>query len=676
MKITASLILVLWACLSPTWAQNPPFNMQSVPRIQRVPRKPYAQRTPALRVESPRLPAFAVNTVPTTCPPEALNAVCGFVRVPLNREHRNGAKIGIYFELYQHSSAGPAQSAILANFGGPGVNTNSSRGFSLFLFGPNLDVHDLLLIDDRGTGMSAAIDCKELQHGTEPFEDSVADCAEQLGNAASVYGGGDIAKDVDAVRAALGYDLVDYFGASYGGADATAYATRFGEHVRSIVLDAPYGTPALPAFAIEHYRTTADPHVVKLDCLRSPTCSQDHPRPAREFADLVEDIREHPIQGDAHDAGGNLVHVKMDEKALLNDVVHNVSGDFTNTGELLAAARSLEHGDTAPLLRLEAEGFSPLVGDSGDPTFFSAGAFYATGCVNAHQVWEWSDPISERKTKYAEAVSDLPEDYFAPYSRDAATGLLFSHFGKQCLSWREPEPSSPVAPTHAIYPGAPTLVLEGDLDNRVPLAETNKVAASFPNHTSVTVAEAGHETIGWSQCARDLVAQFIETQTVLDTSCASTPEVVWPAVGRFPLLAKDARPAEVDPNGSNQIGVDERKVVTVAVATATDALQRGFIGPGDGVGLRGGTFHTDFTTTWAATLANCAFATDVLVSGTVTWNFFVDNSVEADLVISGSGTAGGTLHITGFWQAPGPVGNFQVSGTLGGRQVAVLVPEA
>jgi len=53
-----------------------------------------------------------------------------------------------------------------------------------------------------------------------------------------------------------------------------------------------------------------------------------------------------------------------------------------------------------------------------------------------------------------------------------------------------------------------------------------------------------------------------------------------------------------------------------------------------------------------------------------------DNSIVADLVLSGSGTVGRTLHITGFWNSFGPVGNFQVSGTLGGKRVAVLVPEA
>jgi len=112
------------------------------------------------------------------------------------------------------------------------------------------------------------------------------------------------------------------------------------------------------------------------------------------------------------------------------------------------------------------------------------------------------------------------------------------------------------------------------------------------------------------------------------------------------------------------------------VATATDALQRSFIGNGNGVGLRAGSFSTDYGdgTVWTTTLTNSAFSEDVTVSGTITWNYY--GGLVADLAVSGSGTAGGTLHVEGTWQAPGPVGNLNVSGTLGGKEVAVLVPEA
>jgi len=635
---------------------------------------------PLRGAEAVRLPVLATTNVSwVTCSPDAaaLGALCGDVPVLFDRNDPSQGTINIYFELYAHSAPGPAESAILGNFGGPGWTTSGRRGNFLYIFGPNLDVHDLLLVDDRGRGLSDTIACPELQYGLTTFTQATADCAAQLGNSVSWYGTGDVSEDTDAVRAALGYDKVDYYGGSYGGADATAYATRFGEHLRSIVLDAPFGTPAADAarFVWERYRAQSEPLMVRRDCQRSPTCSPDHPFPEAELNALIWTVRLNPVEGDAYDANGNLVQVRMDEASLLNFVVDNATGFFTSTGEVLAAAQSLWQGDARPLLRLGAEGYWTYdYMYVGDPTVFSFGALEATTCADWSVPFDWSAPVQERLTQYAATVSDLPPWYFAPFSNAAATGQFSGT--RRCVYWQKPGPSSPIAPPRADYPYTPTLVLTGDLDNTVPFAEVTKVANLFPNSTLVSVAEAGHETVLWTQCAVNLASQFVENEHVGDTSCAKTPETVWAAVGRFPLLAQFARPAAVDPSGQNQIGLGERKVVTVAVATATDALQRSILGSGSGVGLRAGAFSTDYGdgSVWTTTLTNCAFATDVTVNGTVTWSVY--GALTADLTVGGSGTAGGSLHVEGAWQAPGPVGNFKVTGTLGGKQVAVLVPEA
>jgi pimeloyl-ACP methyl ester carboxylesterase len=675
MKSIGGLILIFCTCLASAQTQQRktqpfpyfPRRMMGLSQIRR-PQRPAARELPALA--SP-------DIIPATCSPDAAGAVCGYVPVPLDRSQPGGEKINIYFELYPHYNPGPAESAILVNFGGPGGSTSDSRFFSQFLFGSNLDTHDLLLVDDRGRGLSAAIDCPELQHGTAPFSQAEADCAAQLGNAASRYGTGEVAKDTDDVRAALGYKLVDYFGASYGGMDVTAFATRFGKHLRSIVLDAPAGTPALNVLAKLQFRANSDPSMVQLDCLRSPTCAADHSNPVAEFNQLIQSIRLHPLIGDAHDAYGNLVHVHLDETALLNFVVTYPSGDFTSTGEILAAASALKRGDTVPLFRLAAEGSFTLIGDYGDPTGYSVAAFYSTACADAQEAFQWWQTPPQRLEAYEEAVDELPTNFFSPFAKDPTTGILFSTGGKQCMWWQIPTPSSPVTTAHPVYPNVPTLVLDGDLDNRVPLAETNKVAALFPNSIAVTIEEAGHETVGWTQCARDLVSEFVGNLQIADTSCANTPETVWPAVGRFPLRAADARPAEVDSTGDNQIGLAERKVATVAIATAIDAMQRSSMTFSDGVGLRGGSFHTDVVDTGLSiTLTNCEFSRDITVNGTALWSLFTDASFVADLTVGGPGTAGGKLHVEGTWQAPGPVGQFKVSGTLGGKQVALVVPEA
>ena len=675
MRWIGGLILVLFVCVTFVDAQTPGRDPRQVPPIllrRRLP-PPQIRQAPLLAVSPHVIPP---NITPVACP-ELTADLCGYIAAPLDRRHPKGAQVQIYFERYPHTGGGPAQSAILVNLGGPGGGTTVDRDYFQFLFSNNLDVHDLLLVDDRGRGLSGAINCPELQHGTAPFVQSEIDCAAQLGDAASRYGTGDIAQDTEAVREALGYGLLDYLGASWGGVDATAYATRYGKHVRSLVLDAPVSPPSMAELLRLHYRTNSDPRMVRLDCLRSVLCSQDQPDPDETLASLIQMVRENPVEGDGHDASGNVMHVRIDEDALLNFILQPATGPFIHIGEILAAAVALKQGDAVPLLRLGAETFFTLVGDAGDPTNFSVGAFYATGCMDAIEPFSWSASFSERQEQFDDAVDELPFSYFAPFSKGPATGLLFSHYGgKQCLWWEQPTAPSPIVPEDGLFPSVPTLVLDGDLDNLVPFEQTNQTAALYPNSNTVIVAGAGHETTGWFQCARNLATQFIETLQLGDTSCANTPEVVWAAVGRFPLLVKDARPADVDAKGNNEIGVEERKTVSVSVATAIDALKRGIASGGTGVGLRGGTFNLVFDNTGnvTVTLTNCAFASDVIVNGTLAWP--LDNSIAADLTVSGPGTAGGTLHITGFFLNPGPVGNFTVTGTLGGKQVAVLVPEA
>jgi pimeloyl-ACP methyl ester carboxylesterase len=323
--------------------------------------------------------------------------MCGTLPVPFDRDHPQKGIISIYFELYLHTGSDSAESAILVSFGGPGVTTTGLRNVIYSLLTPDLDKHDLLLTDDRGRGQSQAIDCPELQHGTASFPKAEADCAAQLGNGASRYGTGDIANDTEAVRAALGYDKVDYYGFSYGGADAIAYATRFGEHVRSLVLDSPFGPAALPPFRLDHFRTRAMPRKIRLGCLRSPTCAPDHPDPVATLDALVDQIGSHPISGDAYDVFGQVHHVRMDEEALLNFVVAQdlgaVLNTFSNTGEILAAAKASFEGDQAPLLRAGAEGFFTLIADFGDPTGFSLGASQATFCSDAFEPWNWTLPV-------------------------------------------------------------------------------------------------------------------------------------------------------------------------------------------------------------------------------------------------------------------------------------------
>ena len=410
----------------------------------------------------------------------------------------------------------------------------------------------------------------------------------------------------------------------------------------------------------------------------------DHPDPGAEIGALIQSIRTTPVEGDFVDAGGTPTHLRIDENDLQSCMIASLSGYFRGSGELPAAAQSLAQGDPVPLLRLRAEGQCPAPFDQGPAQQVSAGAAWATACGDLQQPFDWLKPVPDRLTAYSAAVAALSTGYFAPFATSESTSLRFSW--KSCLYFEKPTPTQPVVRPEASYPSTPTLVLGGDIDLVVPWASVQAVSALYSGSTSIKVADTGHYTAFWSQCARNLASEFVAKLRNDNPACAQAPETVWPAVGRFPVLATGARPADAAAGGVNEIDVVERKVVTVAVAAATDALQRAFGGgPGNGVGLRGGSFSTAWGPTLTLTLMECAFTADVKVSGTVTWamsdtwdgGFLPGHRpLTADLVVSGPGTAGGTLHVAGTWLSNDPIGFFSVTGTLGGKKVAVIVPEA
>ena len=65
-------------------------------------------------------------------------------------------------------------------------------------------------------------------------------CGHQLGARASLYGTAAAADDLEAVRAALGLQRLDLWGASYGTYLMTVYAARHPAHVQSLVLHGAY----------------------------------------------------------------------------------------------------------------------------------------------------------------------------------------------------------------------------------------------------------------------------------------------------------------------------------------------------------------------------------------------------------------------------------------------------
>ena len=94
------------------------------------------------------------------------------------------------------------------------------------MLGGLLARHDLIVVDNRGTGSSGAIDCPRLQAYKGNYVREVGRCGRKLGKRADAYGSGAAADDLAAVLDRLQVPVINIYGDSYGTYFAQTFAVR------------------------------------------------------------------------------------------------------------------------------------------------------------------------------------------------------------------------------------------------------------------------------------------------------------------------------------------------------------------------------------------------------------------------------------------------------------------
>ena len=191
---------------------------------------------------------------------------CGSIEVPFEREDPSYGTTEIGFAVLPAS--GESEGAIFAIEGGPGYPSTGTAQAYRKLFGHLLETRDLVLVDQRGQGISEHAKCPDLQRGFGPDALALANCAERLGKRFISYRTAAAADDIDWVRQALGYEEIALYGDSYGTFLGQSYAYRHGDKLEALVLDSAYPTfgesawyPSLPKTGVR---------MIQVACDRSP----------------------------------------------------------------------------------------------------------------------------------------------------------------------------------------------------------------------------------------------------------------------------------------------------------------------------------------------------------------------------------------------------------------------
>ncbi|MEU1736061.1 alpha/beta hydrolase [Streptosporangium sp. NPDC020145] len=193
--------------------------------------------------------ATGTDTIDWRACGEEPGAECGALAVPVDWEKPDGPRISL--NMTRRKATGQRVGTLFYNPGGPGAGAAYLvRNWSQYYFSEELrERFDIVGIDPRGVAGSGQIQCGKAVHDPAvtqfpetrwEYDRLVAhnravgvSCGPLIGHVDT----GSVARDFDAVRAALGEEQISYLGRSYGSMLGTEYARRFPDRVRAMALD-------------------------------------------------------------------------------------------------------------------------------------------------------------------------------------------------------------------------------------------------------------------------------------------------------------------------------------------------------------------------------------------------------------------------------------------------------
>lgn len=179
---------------------------------------------------------------------QSVEAQCTTLQVPEDHAKPNGRKITLAIAwVPARGEAEPDPMFMLA--GGPGQSALESYPGIAPAFAEVRRKRHLILVDQRGTGGSHRLVCKDASGRSAVMDEEAQDlasartfaarCALDLGKTSDLarYTTTDAIQDLDAVRAAIGAGQINLMGISYGTRVAQQYAMRYPQHARTVTID-------------------------------------------------------------------------------------------------------------------------------------------------------------------------------------------------------------------------------------------------------------------------------------------------------------------------------------------------------------------------------------------------------------------------------------------------------
>ncbi len=434
-------------------------------------------------------------------------AYCTRVDVPENWDDPGGRHILLRVAVVKSQGADSDRDLVTFLDGGPGGAATEDYLAIAPALAPLRRRHHLLLIDQRGTGGSNALDCGEdlaladdrrilpaaarAERAAARQRAATRRCLDALAPRAApqFYATTDAVRDLEAVRQALGAVPLDLVGVSYGTRVAQQYAAAHPGAVRSIVLDSP--VPNRLALLSEHARNLEAALRRRLErCGATAAC-------ARRFGDSYAMLRR--VHAD--------LKARPQEVELRDPLTFDASRHRLGADELAQLVRFYLYGDTTSALL-------PLVIDEAGAGRYAtvlAQAQLVVGDVAEHLSGGMS--ASVMCTEDADLLRDQPEDDGTLLGAGVVRAARDT-----CAVW--PHRDRPAAFHEAFASAIPVLVLAGEFDPVTPPRYASEIAAGLAHARVLLAPGQGHAVLGIG-CMPRLVAAFVRDRDpgALDDAC-------------------------------------------------------------------------------------------------------------------------------------------------------------
>lgn len=437
------------------------------------------------------------------------NVFCGNLIVAEDRANGNSPLIHIAVARFKTPSAHPAPDPIIFLQGGPGGRI--IQDLASIITAGKLDLtqqfgnHDLILVDQRGTGYSRpSLQCPEavkLQYLTDQKltaqqqadmeNDALKTCRARLVSQAinpGAYTTLNDAEDIHDLIQTLGYAQVDLYGVSYGTRLALEIMRAYPQHVRSVILDST--VPAQSRLITSLPASTARIFQVLFDgCAADTTCDTKYSQLGHVFYSLVTSLNAQPLTFTATDSNTGKEYTVLFTGDQLSSLLFTSFYVTSAIPYLPAMIYQLMQGDT----RLASILFGALMFD----TSVSVGMYFSVECA---------EDVSFATPHDVEVAAQA---YPQAIRADSLIGLQGEVAG--CRLWNVPQ--APTTEQQPVTSAIPTLVLEDEYDPITPPSNGSLAAKTLSHSYQFLFPGLGHGAFLFDDCPTSIGLAFYSKPT-------------------------------------------------------------------------------------------------------------------------------------------------------------------